>query len=114
VLTTVKATPRAAIIEAKKFGALLRAIDAFDGQPGTRIALQLLALLFPRPGESRLAQWTEFDLEHAVWSIPASRMKMRRPHRIPLPRQAVELLNALSLISKGNFLFAGIRSPLTP
>ena len=60
--TQVKATPRAAITDAKKFGALLRAIGAFDGQPGTRIALQLLDLSFPRPGELRLAHWTEFDL----------------------------------------------------
>jgi len=113
-LTQVKVTPRAAITDARKFGALLRAIDAFDGQPGTRIALQLLALLFPRPGELRLAEWAEFDLEQAVWSIPASRMKMRRPHRTPLPRQAVELLRALRSISKGNILFPGVRSPLRP
>ena len=98
-LTQVKATPRAAITNARQFGALLRAIVAFDGQPGTRIALQLLALLFPRPGELRLAQWTEFDLERAIWSIPASRMKMRRPPRMPLPRQATELLGALRVIS---------------
>jgi integrase len=113
-LTQVKPTPRAAITDAEKFGALLRAVDTFDGQPGTRIALQLLALLFPRPGELRLAQWSEFDLERAVWSVPASRMKMRRPHRMPLPGQALELLGALRLISKGNFLFPGIRSPSRP
>ena len=113
-LTQVKATPRAAITDAKQLGALLRAIDAFDGQPGTRIALQLLALLFPRPGELRLAEWTEFDLERAVWSIPASRMKIRRPHRTPLPRQAVELLGALRLISRGNLLFPGVRAPSRP
>jgi len=113
-LTQVKPTPRAAITDAEKFGALLRAVDTFGGQPGTRIALQLLALLFPRPGELRLAQWSEFDLERAVWSVPASRMKMRRPHRMPLPGQALELLGALRLISKGNFLFPGIRSPSRP
>jgi integrase len=113
-LTQVKPTPRAAITDAEKFGALLRAVDTFDGQPGTRIALQLLALLFPRPGELRLAQWPEFDLERAVWSIPASRMKMRRLHRMPLPDQALELLGALRLISKGNFLFPGVRSPTRP
>jgi integrase len=113
-LTQVKATPRAAITDARKFGTLLRAIDAFDGQPSTRIALQLLALLFPRPGELRLAEWTEFDLERAVWSIPASRMKMRRPHQMPLSRQAVELLGALRSTSRGNFLFAGVRSPSRP
>ena len=100
--------------DAPKFGALLRAIDAFDGQPSTRIALQLLALLFPRPGELRLAEWTEFDLERAAWSIPASRMKMRRPHQMPLSRQAVALLGALRSISRGNFLFAGVRSPSRP
>ena len=113
-LTQVKPTPRAAITDAQKFGALLRAIDSFDGQPGTRIALQLLALLFPRPGELRLAQWPEFDLERKVWTIPASRMKMRRSHQMPLPGQARELLVALRLISKGNFLFPGVRSPSRP
>ncbi len=99
-LTQVRPTPRAAITDADKFGALLRAIDTFDGQPGTRIALRLLALLFPRPGELRLAQWSEFDLERAVWTVPALRMKMRRPHRVPLPTQARDQLNALRLIRK--------------
>ena len=113
-LTQVKATPRAAITDAEKFGALLRAVDSFDGQPGTRIALRLLALLFPRPGELRLAQWTEFDLERAVWAIPASRMKMRRAHRVPLPRQAVALLTALRTIAPGDLLFPSVRSPSRP
>ncbi len=113
-LAQVKSSPRAAITDPQRFGALLRAIDAFDGQPSTRIGLQLLTLLFPRPGELRLAQWPEFDLQRALWTIPASRMKMRRPHRMPLPRQALELLSALRLISNGNFLFAGVRSPSRP
>lgn len=88
-LTQVAARPRAAITNGLYFGALLRAIDTFDGQPGTRIALQLLALLFPRPGELRLAAWSELDLERAVWSIPAPKMKMRRAHKIPLSSQAL-------------------------
>ncbi len=113
-LTRAKPKPRAAITDAEKFGALLRAIDTFDGQPGTRIALRLLALLFPRPGELRLARWSEFDLERAVWTIPASRMKMRRPHRLPLPDQARELLRALRPISNGDLLFPGVRSPSRP
>ena len=113
-LTQVRPTPRAAITDADKFGALLRAIDAFDGQPGTRIALRLLALLFPRPGELRLAEWSEFDFERAVWTVPASRMKMRRPHRVPLPAQARELLNALRPISTGDLLFPGVRSQSRP
>lgn len=56
---------RAAIVEPKALGGLLRAIEAFKGQPTTIAALKLLALLFPRPGELRLAEWKEFDLERA-------------------------------------------------
>ena len=113
-LTQVRSMPRAAITDAQKFGALMRAVEEFDGQSSTRIALRLLALLFPRPGELRLAQWSEFDLDRRVWTIPASRMKMRRPHRVPLPDQATELLEALRLISKGNLLFPGVRSQSRP
>ena len=113
-LAQVKSTPRAAITDPRRFGALLRAIDAFDGQPSTRIALQLLTLLFPRPGELRLAQWPEFDLQRALWTIPAPRMKMRRAHRMPLPRQALELLSSLRPISGGDFLFPSVRSSSRP
>lgn len=113
-LTQFRPSPRAAITDRTQFGALLRAIDAFDGQPGTRIALQLLALLFPRPGELRFAQWAEIDLRHSTWSIPSARMKMRRPHRIPLPRQAVMLLEALRSFSQSDLLFPGVRSTARP
>lgn len=105
----------AAITTAKEFGALLRAIDGFTGQPTTKAALQLMALLFQRPGELRAAEWSEFDLESAVWSIPAPRMKMRRAHRVPLPLQAVAILEGLKSISGGGVLvFPGLRSVKTP
>ncbi|EGY00296.1 symbiosis island integrase [Nitrospirillum viridazoti Y2] len=108
-------TPRAAITEPKAFGTLLRTIDSFEGQVGTRVALQLMALLFPRPGELRLAIWPEFDLDRAIWDIPASRMKMRRPHRVPLPRQAVFLLrHHQETTSAGLYLFPGIRTAARP
>jgi integrase len=96
---------------------MLRAIDGFEGQPVTKAALQLMALLFPRPGELRLARWDEFDLEKAEWAIPAERMKMRRPHRIPLPRQAVAILQALHPLTghgAGGLVFPGTRSVLRP
>jgi integrase len=110
-----KATPRPAIIEPKALGALLRAIDAFDGQPGTRAALELMALLFPRPGELRAAQWAEFDLDKGLWTIPAPRMKMRRPHRVPLARQAVAALQRLQQITGENgLLFPSIRTAERP
>lgn len=110
-LTTPIVQSRAAVLEPAAFGALLRAIDGFDGQPTTRAALQLMALLFPRPGELRTAEWPEFDLEGAVWTIPASRTKMRRSHRMPLPQAAVSILIDLRQITgKGALVFPSVRS----
>jgi hypothetical protein len=78
---------RAAITTQAAFGGLLRAIDGYEGMPEVRIALQLLALTFVRPGELRGASWPEFDIDKSVWTIPAERAKMRRPHRVPLAKQ---------------------------
>lgn len=90
---------------------MLRALDSFDGQVTTRTALSLLPLLFPRPGELRAAEWAEVDLDEAVWTIPAARMRMRRPHRIPLPTQAVALLRELHLhTGTGRLVFPSVRS----
>lgn len=114
-LTARQPKNRAAITEPAKVGALLRAIDGFFGQPTTKAALKLLALVFTRPGELRLAEWQEFDFENAVWTIPAGRMKMRREHRVPLARQAIEILRELQTFTgDGRFLFPGTRSALRP
>ncbi|MDX8510215.1 tyrosine-type recombinase/integrase [Mesorhizobium captivum] len=108
-------TSRAAITDPKALGGLLRAVDAFDGQPTTRAALKLMALMFPRPGELRLAEWEEFDFESSMWIIPEARMKMRRPHRVPLSRQAISVLRSLKEISGGgSLLFPGVRSVSRP
>lgn len=101
---------RAAIIEPKAFGGLLRAIATYEGAPETKAALELMALTFARPGELRTAEWSEFDLDAAVWSIAAEKMKMRRPHRVPLAPQALAILRPLRGISRGRFLFPSIRS----
>ena len=102
---------RAAIIEPKAFGGLLRAIASYEGAPETKAALELSALTFARPGEVRAAEWSEIDLDGAIWSIPAAKMKMRRPHRIPLAPRAVSLLRVLSGITgNGRFLFPSNRS----
>jgi integrase len=95
---------RAAIIDPKGFGALLRAIDGYEGAPETKAALLLSALTFCRPGEIRSAEWVEIDLQNAVWSIPAEKMKMRRPHRVPLSKEAVAVLDSIKLIT-GNYRF---------
>ncbi len=105
----------AAITEAKALGGLMRAIDAFQGQPTTIAALKLMALLFPRPGELRLAEWKEFDIANAVWIIPAARMKMRREHRVPLPPQVLAVLESLRPITgHGDLVFPGIVSVKKP
>jgi integrase len=103
---------RAAIVAPKAFGALLRATTAYEGAPETVAALELLALTFVRPGELRSAEWSEFDLDGAVWSIPAPRrMKMRRPHLVPLCPRVIEVLRDLQTITgQGRFLFPSVRS----
>lgn len=82
-----------AIIHEASFGKLLRAIEGYNSL-NTRLALAWLAETFCRPVEMRLATWDEIDLEDAVWRIPASRMKMRRPHDVPLTSGARRILRA--------------------
>ena len=94
-LVSPKVTHRAALTTWPAFGALLRAVWSYEGSPETRAALKLMALLYPRPGELRQAEWTEFDLDARIWTIPGTRTKMRRELRKPLPAAAVEVLREL-------------------
>lgn len=112
----------AAITDPVRLGALLRAIKVYQGGPIVRAALQLAPMLFQRPGELRAAEWSEFDLDAAIWTIPAARMKRRvegkrngDPHLVPLPRQAVEILRKLHPRSgHGVLIFPGERSHERP
>jgi integrase len=115
-LTVPTVKSRAAIIEPKKFGELLRAIDGYEGRGSVKYALQLLPLLFCRPGELRLADWSEFDFEKMVWSVPAGRMKMRRPHHVPLSEQAVAILHEVQEISgrKEGYVFTASHTVTRP
>lgn len=113
------ASPRvqhhAAITDPRELGGLLRAIEGYLGDPTTRAALKLSALLFVRPGELRHAEWSEFDLDAGEWNIPAGRMKMRQPHLVPLCGQAVAILRELHLLTgRGQYVFPGGRSPRRP
>lgn len=87
-------TPKhhATITDPPAVGALLRALDAYTGDPSICHALRLLPYVFVRSCELREAAWEEISLEKAEWLIPAERMKMKRPHLIPLSRQAVAIL----------------------
>ncbi|MDY0258467.1 MAG: tyrosine-type recombinase/integrase [Desulfovibrio sp.] len=100
----------AAITAPKEVGALMLGIDDYKGSAIVRAALKLSALTFARPGEIRHAEWGEIDFEEREWRIPAEKMKARREHRIPLSRQALEVLEGLRpLTGHGRYVFPGPR-----
>ena len=110
-LPSVKPKHHASITDTKAIGALLRAIDGYQGHSVTRCALQLAPLVFVRPGELRAAEWQEFDLDNAEWRIPGSRMKMRTTHIVPLSHQAVAILRELyPLTGRGKYVFPSLRT----
>ncbi|HML44655.1 MAG TPA: integrase arm-type DNA-binding domain-containing protein [Hyphomicrobium zavarzinii] len=114
-LTAPVVKHRPAIVDPKQLGGLMRAVWSYEGQPETGACLKLLAYLVPRPGELRQARWDEFDLDKAVWVIPAARTKMRREHRVPLPRQAVEVLRAhADVVRTSALVFPSTRSADRP
>ena len=110
-LTAPRVTHHAAITDPVKLGALLRAIDAYEGDMLTRLALQLAPHVFVRPGELRTARWEEMDFDTAVWTIPAQKTKMRKPHAVPLSRQSLAILAQLQGISGGEEGYRGYVFP---
>ncbi|OJU22846.1 MULTISPECIES: tyrosine-type recombinase/integrase [unclassified Sphingomonas] len=105
----------AAILEPKRVGELLRAIDGYDGRPENRFALQLAPHVFLRPGELRKATWSEIDFAEKVWRVPAERMKMKKVHTVPLSRQSLYLLETLrSLRNPSEFLFPALHTSRRP
>lgn len=112
----------AAVLEPAKAGELLRAIDGYAGQPTTRAALQLAALLFQRPGNVRAMEWAWVDLDNQMITIPASAMKLSqhgklngRPHMVPLAKQSVAVLKSVRpLTGTGRYVFPGARTDDRP
>jgi integrase len=114
-LTVPKVKHLAAITTTKGAGAIMRAIDGYDGHLVTRFALRLTPHLFVRPGELRKAEWSEFDYDKAEWAIPAEKMKMRMAHRVPLSRQVLEMLEELhALTGEQRYLFPSFQSAKRP
>lgn len=105
---------RAAMAD-KDLPEFLPKLAAYDGDPHTVNALRLLMLTATRPGETRGALWSEFDLDAALWIIPAARMKMRAEHRVPLSRQAVSVLLTMKTMSgSGELVFPSPYYPSKP
>lgn len=114
-LTVPQAKHLAAITTSDGAGGLMRAIEGYTGHAITLFALRLSAHLFVRPGELRHAEWSEFDFEKGVWSIPAEKMKMRRPHRVPLSAQVTDYFEALwELTGDGRYCFPSFRTGARP
>lgn len=114
-LTTPTVVHRAAITDWQRLAGLIRAVWEYEGSYETRAALKLMALLYPRPGELRQAQWDEFDFNKGIWTIPAVRTKMRREHKKPLPGPAVNILRDLYKLTGTRALaFPSISSPMRP
>lgn len=90
---------------------LVKAINSYDGETQTRLALLLTLHTFVRTNETRWAKWSEFeglDGEAPLWRIPKERMKMGREHLVPLTTQVVAILRELRELNEGTYLFEGI------
>ncbi|WP_380871528.1 integrase [Sphingomonas sp. DBB INV C78] len=114
-LASPKVKHYGAVTEASRVGELLRAIDGYQGFGITKQALQIAAHVFVRPGELRHAEWSELDLSAGVWTIPAEKMKMRRPHHVPLSCQSIELFREMrSITGPAGYVFPSVRTRSRP
>lgn len=114
-LISPKVKHQPAIVDQDAFARLVRDVWYYGGSPSTNVALRLLALLYPRPGELRKARWREFDLQEATWTIPPEHEKNGRTHVKPLPKLAVKLLRAYHKVSGfGDLVFPTSSNPRKP
>ncbi len=114
-LTAPTVTHYGAITDSKRVGELLRAIDGYVGQGLTKLALQIAPHVYVRPGELRHADWSELDLDGALWTIPAEKMKMRKAHHVPLSCQAIALFREVqSATGPTGYVFPSIRTRTRP
>lgn len=95
-------------LSAAELGEFQRQLEQYSGSKITQTATQLLMLTGLRTIELRSAEWTEIDFEKRLWQIPVARMKMKRPHMVPLSDQAFRLFEELRVITGGfKFVFPG-------
>lgn len=114
-LITPKVRHHSAILDPGAVGELPRSMDAYSGYLITRIAMNISPRLMARPREIRQAQWSEFDVDEAGWKIPAERMKMRRAHAVPLPRQVLTCLAEFRpLTGDDGFVFPAFHTSRRP
>ncbi|MDY0967581.1 tyrosine-type recombinase/integrase [Sphingomonas sp. CFBP9021] len=87
------------------------AVAASEAGLATKLAFEFLVLTATRSGETREAVWGEFDLENATWTIPAARMKAKKPHRIPLPPRCLAILADAKTLKResDDYVFPGTK-----
>ena len=108
-------THLAAITNPSEVGILMDAIDGYKGTLVVKTALSLSAMLFQRPGEIRHMEWVEINWDESRWEIPASKMKMKSDHIVPLSTQARTLLSELfKLTGRGKYVFPSARGGSRP
>ncbi|ENR1270599.1 tyrosine-type recombinase/integrase [Enterobacter hormaechei] len=102
-------------LKADEIPEFLRALDSYSGSRLVQIATKLLMITGVRTIELRAASWSEFDLDNAIWEIPVERMKMRKPHLVPLSLQALDLLHELKkMTGHYRYVFPGRNDPNKP
>lgn len=94
-LTVKNVKHRSTILDPVQVGQLLDAIDGYGGSFVTRCAFKIAPMIFLRPGELRKLEWIEIDFKKAEMKIPAEKMKMKRPHIVPIARQVMEVLSEI-------------------
>ena len=105
----------AAITEPKDVGKLLVAIEGFQGTASVKAALRLSPILFARPGELRHMEWEEINWEEERWELPPEKMKMKQPHIVPLPKQALDILKEHHRATgRGRYVFPSARGGSRP
>ena len=114
-LPPVQSKHHASITDPKKIGALLRAINGYEGNYITQCALKLAPLVIVRPGELRHAEWQEVDFDKVEWRLPAEKMKMKAVHIVPLSKQAICILKDIQDVTgQGKYIFPSVRSSARP
>lgn len=116
VIGKIERTNMPTITDPKKVGILLNAIDDYHGEIIVKSALQLATLTAQRPYNIRFAEWDEFDLIKNEWTIPAEKMKMKRPHVVPITKQVKEVLENLRPHTqhKSKYLFHSLHTTMKP
>lgn len=93
----------------------IKKLENYEGMLQAKLAVKLLMLTFVRTTELRGAMWSEFDFDKAEWRISAERMKMRRPHVVPLSAQALAVLKELKLLNgQWQYVFPNPYKPIKP